>query len=164
MIYTPGMVRKALSEYQRLAQGARMRPPEARLGTRPPPLDEAPWAGTARLKSDLEQALRALSFERMQILFMTLCLGKSTWANGCKPYLWRMRVADWWGRAGDDDDNHGAMTPGDVNKMNDESIEMICDFLNVDTVNDTSLPMLGRLADGKSETVIEHDPLLVDSA
>lgn len=130
MRYTPGMVRKYLSEYQGLAQGVRIAPREDRLGSRPPPLDEAPWAATGRLKADIETALRELPFEHMMILFMAVCQGESSWRNGCKRYDWRRRVADWWGRAGDDDDNHRAMTPGDVNKVVEESIQEMCDSLN----------------------------------
>ncbi len=145
MRYTPGMVWKFLADYQRHAQGARMEPPEGRLATRPPPLQEAPWANTSCLWADLEQALRALPFDRMQILFMTICLGESSWRNGTKRYDWRRRVADWWGRSGGD---RYTMTPGDVNKMNDESIREMCDSLNgpefVDGEND-------------AETVNEHD-------
>ncbi len=137
MTYTPGLIRKLLADYQRLAQGAHMRPPEDRLGTRPPPLDEAPYAATARLKSDLEQALRSLPFERMQILFMTICLGESSWrhvgnSNGdgeTKRFAWRKRIGEWWGSVKAKGEWQ-SMTPADVNKMNGESIQEITDILN----------------------------------
>ncbi len=96
-----------------------MRPPEDRLGTRPPPLDEAPWANTSCLWSDLEQAMRALPFHHAQILFMTLCLGEGSWRNGMKRYNWREKVGDFWGVSG-----------GDVNKIVDESLQVMCDSLN----------------------------------
>jgi hypothetical protein len=131
MIYTPGMLRKTLADYQRRAQGARMRPPEDRLVSRSAPLEEAPWANTSCLWSDIEQAMRALPFERMQILFMTVCLGESSWRNGMKRYDWRTKVADWWGRTSRNGGGRDStMTPGDVNKVVDESIKEMCDSLN----------------------------------
>lgn len=139
------MVRRLLSGYQRRAQGARQRPPEDRLGTRAPPLEEAPWANASCIWADLEQAMKSLPFNWEKILWEVVCKGESSSRNGTKRYDWRRQVADWWG-----------ITPGDVNKVVDESLEEICDFLNTDSVNDVSLPMLGPLADGKSETVIEH--------
>jgi hypothetical protein len=125
------MVRKLLADYQRRAQGVRMRPPEDRLGTRPPPLDEAPWANTSCLWSDIEQAMRALPFQHEKILWMVVCEGESSWRNGMKRYSWRAKVADWWGRAGSNGEGKATtLTPGDVNKIVDESIQEICDSLN----------------------------------
>lgn len=119
MMYTPGKVRFLLRNYQSLAQGARISPPEDRLGTRPAPADEAPFCSSARQKADVEMALRALSFERMQIVFMVLCQGESSWRNGSKRYNWRERVGDWWG-----------MTAGDVNRAVEEAVQEMCDSLN----------------------------------
>ena len=141
MTYTPGMIRKLLSDYQRRAQGARMRAPEDRLGTRPPPLDEAPWANTSCLWSDLEQAMRALPFQHEKILWEVVCKGESSSRNGTKRYNWRAQVADWWN-----------ITPGDVNKIVDESLQMMCVFLNG-----------AEFVDGENaaETINEHDPQLL---
>lgn len=131
MSYTPGKVRFLLQSYQSLAQGARISPREDRLGTRPPPLDEAPYCSSSRQKADIEMALRSLGFERMQIVFMVLCQGESSWrhagVNGdreTKRYNWRKRVAEWWG-----------MTPGDANKIVSESIQEMCDTLNGSAVD-----------------------------
>ena len=119
MTYTPGLIWKFLADYQRHAQGARMEPPEGRLATRPPPLEEAPWANTSCLWADLEQALRALPFRDAQILFMTVCLGEGSWRNGTKRYNWREKVGDYWG-----------ITGGDVNKVVTGAVKEICDSLN----------------------------------
>ena len=118
MTYTPGMVRKLLADYQRRAQGARMRAPEDRLGTRAPPLEEAPWAATSCVWSDIEQAMKSLPFHHGQILWDVVCKGESSSRNG-KRYDWRRQVADWWG-----------LRPGDVNKIVDGSIQEMCDSLN----------------------------------
>jgi len=136
MNYTPGMVRRLLSDYQLRAQGARMRAPEDRLGTRAPPLQEAPWAGTSCVWSDIEQAMRALPYRDGQILFMAVCQGESSWRNGMKRYNWREKVGDYWG-----------ITGGDVNKVVDESIQAMCDSLNGVQFN----------YEREAETVNEHD-------
>ena len=119
MKYTTGMVRKLLADYQRRAQGARQRPRDDVLAQRASPLEEAPWANSSCLWSDLEQAMRALPFQHGQILWEVVCKGESSSRNGTKRYNWRAQVADWWG-----------ITPGDVNKIVDESIQEICDSLN----------------------------------
>ncbi len=119
MNYTPGKVRFLLQSYQSLAQGARISPPEDRLGSRPPPLDEAPYCSSSRQKADIEMALKSLPFERMMTVFMSVCLGGSSWRNGSKRFSWWRRVGDWWG-----------ITPGDINKVIEESIEEMCLFLN----------------------------------
>jgi hypothetical protein len=104
--------------------------------------------------------MRALPFHHEKILWMTVCEGESSWRNGMKRYDWRTKVADWWGvTSRNGAGKESTMTPGDVNKIVDESIQAMCDSLNgADSRNDTSLPMIGPLADGESETVIEHDP------
>ena len=119
MQYTPHMVRKLLSDYQRRAQGARMRQREGTLASRAPPLEEAPWAASSCIWSDIEQAMRALPFNWEKILWETVCRGESSSRNGTKRYHWRMQVADWWG-----------ITPGEVNKIVDKAIQEICDSLN----------------------------------
>ena len=137
MRYTPGMVWKFLADHQRHAQGARMEPPEGRLATRPPPLEEAPWANTSCLWADLEQAMRALPFRDAQILFMTVCLGGGSWRNGTKRYNWREKVGDFFG-----------MTGGDVRKVVDWSLKEMCAFLNGAEFMD---------GENDAETVNEHD-------
>ncbi len=129
MTYTTSLVRKLLADHQRRAQGARMRPPEDRLGTRPPPLDEAPFASTSRLWADLETAIQNLPFRDAQILFMTVCLGEGSWRNGTKRYNWREKVGDYWG-----------ITGGDVNKSVEWSLREICDSLNGSAVDNTPVP------------------------
>jgi hypothetical protein len=75
--------------------------------------------------------MRALPFERMQILFMTICMGESDWRNGMKRYDWRTKVADWWGRTSRNGNGRDStLTPGDVNKIVDESLQEMCDSLN----------------------------------
>lgn len=134
MSYTPGKVRFLLQSYQSLAQGARISPPEDRLGSRPPPLDEAPYCSTARQKADVEMALRALPFERMMTVFMTVCLG--TWRNGMKSCNWREKVGDWWSFRTDDRGGEcRGMTGGDVNRLVEESIEEMVDTLNGTSVD-----------------------------
>ncbi len=120
-----------------------MRPPEDRLGTRPPPLDEAPFASTSRLWADIETAMQNLPFQHSQILFMTVCLGEGSWRNGTKRYNWREKVGDYWG-----------MTGGEVNKSVDWSLKEICDSLNrfnyereADTVVENDTPMIQAVAD-----------------
>ena len=119
MTYTPGGVRKALADYQRRAQGARMEAPEAVLASRPPPLHEAPWAASSCLWADIEQAMRALPFNWEKILWETVCIGESSARNGTKRYDWRRQVADWWG-----------ITPGDVNEIVSNAIQEMTDSLN----------------------------------
>lgn len=147
MNYTVGQVRRLLADYQRRAQGARMRPPEDRLGTRPPPLDEAPWANTSCLWADLEQAMQNLPFHHAQILFMSVCLGEGSWRNGMKRYNWREKVGDFWGISG-----------GDVNKVVDESIQAMCDFLNLDTVNEVSRG-IQRAGGGPDASEVDNAPI-----
>ncbi len=72
---------------------------------------------TCRLKADLEQAMRSLPFERMQILFMAVCLGR--WRNRMTPDHWLEKVGDWWG-----------ITGGQVNKVVGDALETISDALN----------------------------------
>ena len=143
MTYTTGMIRKLLADYQRRAQGARMRAPEDRLGTRPPPLDEAPWANTSCLWSDIEQAMRSLPFQHAMILWDVVCKGESSSRNG-KRYSWRESVGDWWG-----------ITPGDVNKIVDGALEEMCAFLNVDTVNEISRG-ISRAGGGPDATRVDN--------
>ena len=149
MRYTTGMVRKLLADYQRRAQGARMRAPEDRLGTKAPPLEEAPWASSSCVWSDIEQAMKALPFHHGQILWDVVCKGESSSRNGTKRYDWRRQVADWWG-----------ITPGDVNKIVNNAIEEMRDSLNgADSENDTSprIRTIGKRLGGESETVVEND-------
>ena len=147
--YTVAMVRRLLSDYQRRAQGARPRPPEDRLGTQAPPLQEAPWAQASCVWSDIDQAMKALPFQHEKILFMTVCQGESSWRNGMRRYNWRRQVADWWG-----------ITPGEVNKVVDESIQAMCDFLNLDTVNEVSRG-IHRAGGGKGESEVDNAPVPV---
>jgi hypothetical protein len=137
-----------------------MEPPEGRLGTRAPPLEEAPWANTSCLWADLEQALRALPYRDGQILFMTVSLGESSWAhvqeskngangkkgkkrNDISRYDWREKVGDFFG-----------ITGGDVNKVVSESIQEMCAFLNVDTVNEVSRG-IRRAGGGPAATAVD---------
>lgn len=153
MTYTTGLIREVLSNYQSRAQDARHRAGEDKLAAKVPPLEEAPWANTASLWADIEQAMRALPFNWEKIVFAELCLGggredlRTGWRNGMSRHNWREKVGDFWGISG-----------GTVKKIVDEACEEMAVFLNgADTVNSVSLPMLGRLADGKSDTVVEHD-------
>jgi len=128
MTYTPGMVRRLLSGYQRRAQGARQRPPEDRLGTQQAPLDEAPWASASAVWCDIEQAMQNLPFNWQAILWEVVCVGESSARNGTKRYDWRRRWADWWG-----------ITPGDVNKVVSNAIEEMCDSLNGVSVDNSAM-------------------------
>ena len=119
MTYTTGMVRKLLADYQRRAQGARMRPREDVLVQRASPLEEAPWAASSCVWSDIEQAMQNLPFNWEKIVWMTVCLGEGTWRNGTKRYNWREKVGDYFG-----------ITGGDVNKIVDDAIQKMCDSLN----------------------------------
>ena len=119
MTYTPSQIRRLLSDYQRHAQGALMRPPEDRLGTRAPPLEEAPWAASSCLWADIETALRQLPFHHGQIVWEVVCKGESSSRNGTKRYNWRAQVADWWN-----------ITPGQVNDIVKDSLETMADSLN----------------------------------
>jgi len=117
--YTPSMVRSLLSGYQRRAQGARQQAPEDRLGTKAPPLHEAPWAASSCQWADLETAMQNLPFNWEKIVWEVVCVGESSARNGSKRYDWRRHWADWWG-----------MTAGDVNKIVGEAIQEMCDWLN----------------------------------
>ena len=119
MTYTPSQIRKLLSDYQRRAQGALMRPPEDRLGTKAPPLEEAPWAASSCLWADIETAMKNLPFHHSQIVWEVVCKGESSSRNGTKRYNWRAQVADWWG-----------ITPGQVNDIVKNSLETMADSLN----------------------------------
>ena len=119
MTYTPGMVWKLLAGYQRRAQGARQRPRDDVLLQRAAPLEEAPWANSSCLWSDIEQAMRALPFQHAAILWMTVCEGEGSWRNGMKRYNWREKVGDFWG-----------ITGGDVNKVVGGALKEMCDSLN----------------------------------
>jgi hypothetical protein len=145
MIYNPGMLRKTLAEYQRRAQGARMRAPDDVLVSRPPPLEEAPWANTSCLWSDIEQAMRALPFQHEKIVWEVVCKGESSSRNGTKRYDWRRQVAGWWG-----------ITPGDVNKAVDSALEEMCDWLNdADTVNEHS-PLIEVAPDSRNGIAVDN--------
>lgn len=128
MTYTPSQIRRLLSDYQRHAQGALMRPPEDRLGTRAPPLEEAPWAASSCLWADIETAMKNLPFHHAAIVFMVLCLGGGSWRNGMKPYNWREKVGDFWNIEG-----------GEVNKIVDESLKLMCESLNGVAVDNAPL-------------------------
>ena len=129
MTYTTGLVRKLLSDYQRRAQGARMRPREDVLVQRASPLEEAPYAASSCLWVDIEQAMKNLPFNWEKILWETVCRGESSSRNGTKRYDWRRQVADWWG-----------ITPGDVNKIVKDGIEEMCDSLNGVAVTNGATP------------------------
>ena len=125
MPYTVGKVRFLLRNYQTLAQGARLPSKGDTLGTRTPPRDEAPTAFRSTEKADIETAMRTLSFERQQIVFMVVCQGESSLRNG-KRYDWRRRIIEWWGF--DNDKEH--FSGGDLTKIVDESIQSMADYLN----------------------------------
>ena len=143
------MLWRLLSDHQRRAQGARSRPPDDVLVSRPPPLEEAPWANTSCLWSDIEQALKALPFRDAQILFMTVCLGEGSWRNGTKRYNWREKVGDYWGISG-----------GDVHKVVDSALKEMCDWLNTDTVNEVSRG-IHRAGGGKGASAVDNAPVPV---
>ena len=128
MRYTTGTVHKLLADYQRRAQGARMRAPEDRLGTRPPPLNEAPYVASSCLWADIEQAMRTLPFNWEKILWQTVCMGESSARNGTKRYDWRRQVADWWD-----------ITPGDVNRIVNDAIQEMTDSLNGVAVDNSAI-------------------------
>ena len=119
MTYTPSMVRRLLSGYQRRAQGARQRQREDVLVQRASPLEEAPWAASSVVWCDLEEAMQNLPFNWQAMVWEVVCVGESSARNGTKRYDWRRRWADWWG-----------ITPGDVNKIVSNAIEEMCDSLN----------------------------------
>ncbi len=124
MTYTTGMLRGWLCNYQRRAQDARMRPPEAKLAVRVPPLEEAPYVATSCVWADIEQAMRALPYNWEKITFAVLCLGGSekegtSWRNGMSVYNWREKVGDFWG-----------LSAGDVNKIVKDAIQEMTDSLN----------------------------------
>ncbi len=143
MTYTPSMIRKLLSDYQRRAQGARPRPRDDVLVQRASPLEEAPWASSSCLWSDIETAMQNLPFQHAHILFMAVCLGEGSWRNGMKRYNWREKVGDYFGISG-----------GDVNKVVDSALEEMCDFLNKPTFN---YEREANTVNENDEAVIEDD-------
>jgi len=124
LTYTPSMVRSLLSGYQRRALAARPRPPEDRLGTKAPPLHEAPWAASSRVWADIEAAMHALPPTWDRITFAVLCLGGSekeptSWRNGMSLQNWREKVGDFYD-----------MRVADINKIVGESVREMADTLN----------------------------------
>ena len=118
-----------------------MRPPEDRLGTKAPPLEEAPWAASSCLWADIETALKNLPFHRGQIVWEVICKGESSSRNGTRRYNWRAQVADWWN-----------ITPGQVNDIVKDSMEAMADSLNRPTFN----------YEREADTVSEHDEAVID--
>ena len=125
MNYTTGMVRELLSNYQSRAQNARPRPPEDRLGTQQAPLDEAPWASSSRVWSDVEVAMRLLPFNWEKIVFAELCLGggredlRTGWRNGMSRHHWREKVGGFWG-----------LKAREVKEIVDRAVNEMADTLN----------------------------------
>ena len=126
-----------------------MRAPEDNLAVRVPPLEEAPWANSSCLWSDIEQAMKNLPCRDGQILFMTLCLGEGSWRNGMKRYNWREKVGDYFG-----------ITGGDVNKVVGSALKEMCDFLNTDTINEVSRGIRSA-GGGPDKTVVDNAPVSV---
>lgn len=122
MTYTPEQVRGYLCNFQRRANDTRPRPPDV-LAVRVPPLEEAPYAASSCVWSDIEQAMRNLPFNWEKITFAVLCLGGgkegTSWRNGMSVYNWREKVGDFWG-----------LTGGDVNRIVKDAIQEMTDSLN----------------------------------
>jgi len=116
--YTSERVRQFLCDYQRWAQGARPPKNEEQLGSRPPPLHEASWSRRAAVKADIERALRELPFADVQMAFMVLAMGYSSWRTG-GTHAWRERVADWWG-----------VEQGELVRTVDRVVKGVCAVLN----------------------------------
>lgn len=128
--YKRGQIVEALKEYQRLAQGCRLPTREERLGTKPAPKEEAPTAGTSRLKADIASALSRVPFDWAQITFMNLAVGNTDWNYQRRRQrkkrvvhddaaTWREWVGDWWG-----------LTAGQVNEITAAVVEMVYRDLN----------------------------------
>ena len=108
--YTKASVYRLLKDYGRLAQGARLTPAEDRIGSQRTRPNDAPWTATAVMKADLESALKALSFERMMVLFEVIAVGRARW-----------RVAEFWG-----------LTPAALSGMVEDTLCALVDRLNGD--------------------------------
>lgn len=125
MTYTSGQIRELLSNYQSRAQDARHRASEGKLAAKAPPLEEAPWANTASLWSDIEIAMRLLPFNWEKIVFAELCLGggredlRTGWRNGMSRHHWREKVGGFWG-----------LTAREVKEIVDKSVNEMADTLN----------------------------------
>ena len=122
MNYTTSLVRGYLCNYQTRAMHAR--PPQRDvLAVRVPPLEEAPYAASSCIWSDIEQAMRNLPYNWEKITFAVLCLGGgkegTSWRNGMSVYNWREKVGDFWG-----------LTAGDVNRIVKDAIQEMTDSLN----------------------------------
>ncbi|KKL99777.1 hypothetical protein LCGC14_1810980 [marine sediment metagenome] len=122
MTYTTGLVRGYLCNYQERAMHAR--PPQRDvLAVRVPPLEEAPYAASSCIWSDIEIAMRNLPFNWQAITFAVLCLGGgkdgTSWRNGMSVYNWREKVGDFW-----------ELTAGDVNRIVKDAIQEMTDSLN----------------------------------
>lgn len=118
---------KLLLDYQRMVQGAKPPTPDDKLGTRSPPLDDAPWANGACIKADVESALESLPFPMACIVFMAVSLGGSTWRGRSKNQSWREYVGDWWG-----------LTAGEVSQVVDASLERMAAHLHRPTFEHTA--------------------------
>ena len=122
MTYTTGLVRGYLCNYQRRAMDTRPRPPDV-LAVRVPPLEEAPYAASSCVWSDIETAMRNLPYNWEKITFAVLCLGGgkegTSWRNGMSIYNWREKVGDFYG-----------LTAGDVNRIVNDAVQEMTDSLN----------------------------------
>lgn len=125
MSYTPGKVRMLLCEYQRLVLTHRLPRRTDKLGVMSPRPSEAAWAGTARLKADLDAALKSLPLERAFLTFMYLSVGNTNWNGGRTWMAWREKVGAWWG-----------LSAGDVAGQVDGAIEAITAMLNGDSLTE----------------------------
>ena len=140
--YTRERIKFLLTEYQRMAQNARLPKREEVLGTTPGRADEAPDLATHRLKADLEQALQLVPFMWAQVTFMALSVGASDWHHGLvgwqriigktkkhAPSTWYEVVAEWWGLNAEakDEPQRGAAT---VRRVVDDTIEAVYRELN----------------------------------
>lgn len=81
--------------------------------------DEAIWAGAARLKADLEVALKRLPLDDMLIVVLALALRDTPLCRRRDAQGWRERVGDLFG-----------LTGGEVSLVLERSLKAMADYLN----------------------------------
>ncbi len=121
--YSRGQIRQLLREYQRLVMHARLPRREEIIATRAGHPAEGPLDGQARLKADIDMALRGVPMHHAFIAFQvfTLCEMRCARERSKRgdAFNWRRCVGEEWG-----------LTPGEVSEIAEEVVERVYDWLN----------------------------------
>lgn len=125
--YGRGQIRGWLAQHLALAQSARQRREDDRLGRKPLVAREAPWEEGAAFWSDMDRAFRSVPADVSQPALMALAFGK----GGAD--LWPMiknrvreRSADWREWVGE----QWGITGGQVSEAIEETVSRMFWYLN----------------------------------